>query len=66
MIDQGIMSGSLADVDAAVIRSARALVSGEPCEPFSVGSPFVDDDGRSGSPWSRLRTCAARVGRRGR
>lgn len=41
MLDQGIVSGSAAEVDVAVVKSARALSTHERSDPFSIGTVFL-------------------------
>lgn len=43
MLDQGIVSGSVAEVDVAVVKSARALSTHERSDPFSIGTVFLDN-----------------------
>jgi hypothetical protein len=41
MLDRGIVSGSVAEVDAAVVAAAKRLAAHEAAAPFSIAGPFL-------------------------
>ena len=44
MLRDGIVAGSVAEIDEAVMQSARSLALAEPHIPFDLSGPFLAND----------------------